>query len=108
VNLEPIDTSTTAGKARVMQLAAEGRRVAVRCVDPRSDWECGKDDRITWNWDRCEYAILAEVVGPDELWIVHTPNFRPHSEEEAKLLAANYGGKAVRYIRADLAGEGKP
>lgn len=30
MNLEPIDTSTTAGKARVMQLASEGREVVFR------------------------------------------------------------------------------
>lgn len=100
MNLEQIDTSTTAGKSRVMQLAAEGRRVAARCEDPRSDWECGKDLRITWDWDRFDYAIIAEPVGPDEVWA---------SFDKGGGVAAIYvskpmvyqGASLVRYVRAD-------
>lgn len=92
MNLEQIDTSTTAGKARVMQLAAEGRRVAVR-ISKRHSKLCGVP-RIwesfvppSWNWVKWEYAIIAEPVGPEYVWI------------------AVPGHGSVRYIRADLAGE---
>jgi hypothetical protein len=61
MNLEPIDTSTTAGKIRVMELALQGRKVVYgygdtfpwsECVDPEWDWSI-------WN-----YAIIrADLAG---------------------------------------------
>lgn len=108
MNLEPIDTTTTAGKAEVMWLAAEGRRVAYRNAKSRNAiWhEAGEDPM--WNWYGREYAIIAEPVGPDEVWmVINTKNIGhgPYpSEELARDRAQSHGGDAVRYIRADLAG----
>lgn len=72
MNLEQIDTSTTAGKARVMQLAAEGRRVAAFFpTQPTAKW--GEVDDPVWDWHRTQYAIIAEPVGPEEVWIPRAP-----------------------------------
>lgn len=62
MNLEPIDTSTTAGKAEVMRLAAEGLRVAAIPrrfgIDAFEDFDCG------WNWQLYDYAIIrADLAG---------------------------------------------
>lgn len=106
MNLEQIDTSTTAGKAEVMRLAAEGRKVAV--AGSGFEW-AGKERAITWNWERCDYAIISEPVGPDELWCVigeaggYSPSYDSRVKAEARAL--DPAGIAVRYIRADLAGE---
>lgn len=107
MNLEQIDTSTTAGKARVMQLAAEGRRVAY-AVKGSMMWMPIEGENV-WNWYACKYAIIAEPVGPEEVWIVH------HKEGDQSLMSGKLaadewvsndsGDKVVRYIRADLAGE---
>ena len=115
MNLEQIDTSTTAGKAEVMRLAAEGRRVAYRLSESQSRvtgipriWEPALAPR--WNWATRDYAIIAEPVGPEEVWAV--VNGRRGlvdayvSEQEAGA-AVNRGQEKVKYIRADLAGEGK-
>lgn len=95
MNLEPIDTSTTAGKARVMQLAAEGRKVASRAFQ-NNDWF--ENPAPSWNWQAVDYAIIAEPVGPDEVWVevcdrgfAHTVNASPVSGK---------GYVAVRYVRA--------
>ncbi len=110
MNLEQIDTSTTAGKARVMQLAAEGRRVVYLNAWTGSWVEC-RADPVTWNWESMEYAIIAEPVGSDELWVVlheegdHSlMNNRDHAEQWA---STHKDDKLVRYIRADLAREVK-
>lgn len=66
MNLEQIDTSTTAGKAEVMRLAAEGRRVVWRFKGGRK-WIPG--DAGNWNWPECDFAIITEPVGPGEVWI---------------------------------------
>ncbi|QHJ82139.1 MAG: hypothetical protein [Caudoviricetes sp.] len=107
MNLEQIDTSTAAGKAEVMRLAAEGRRVAYR--DSTHEWE--EKAAPAWNWVVGEYAIISEPVGPEEVWIVHH-NDGDQSLMSGKLAAykwvsKNSWDKAVRYIRADLAGEWK-
>lgn len=65
MKLENIDTLTTAGKARVMQLAAEGRKVVWR-ENGDAQWRTGG---VEWNWGSVDYAIIAEPVGPDEVWI---------------------------------------
>lgn len=107
MNLEPIDTSTTAGKAEVMRLAAEGRRVvAFLPTQPTAKW--GEVDDPVWDWHRTKYAIIAEPVGMDEIWVVAglaDGNFSKRAAEE--LAAEHPGTEVVRYIRADLAGEGK-
>lgn len=96
MNLEQIDTSTTAGKARVMQLAAEGRKIAKK-ADNDSVWiDCPEP---VWNWPHVDYAIIGEPVGPDEVWVevcdrgfAHTVNASPVSGK---------GYVAVRYVRAE-------
>lgn len=104
MNLEQIDTSTTAGKAEVMRLAAEGRRVAFRCGAPARWYESLNS---AWDWFTYDYAIIAEPVGPEELFAVV---FTTHTgvwveQHEAGKIVAERGGTLVRYIRADLAGE---
>lgn len=108
MNLEQIDTSTTAGKAEIMRLAAEGRRVAYL-----SGWNgkwvaCGSDP-VTWNWESMEYAIIAEPVGPEEVWVVHhkdgDQSLMSGKKEAYEWVSNDIGDKAVRYIRADLSGE---
>ncbi|MBO1748916.1 hypothetical protein [Stenotrophomonas indicatrix] len=66
MNLEQIDTSTTAGKAEVMRLAAEGRKLASRSLLPGYSWaQCPFP---VWDWSAGDYAIIAEPVGPEEVW----------------------------------------
>lgn len=102
MNLEQIDTSTTAGKARVMQLAAEGRRVAYR--DSTHDWE--EKAAPVWNWVVGEYAIISEPVGPDEVWItVRGCDGMAMSRVHFHAPIPGPGCEHVRYVRADLAGE---
>ncbi|WP_141057060.1 hypothetical protein [Stenotrophomonas rhizophila] len=108
MNLEQIDTSTTAGKARVMQLAAEGRRVAYSNAG-HHEWALARDPR--WDWRTRDYAIIAEPVGPDEVWVNVTPSFKLGRAEYlygscATAAADAYTSEVrqVRYIRADLAG----
>lgn len=117
MNLEQIDTSTTAGKAEVMRLAAEGRRVAMRS---RGGWNfpgssalypwVGTDAiYVSWNWKECDYAIIAEPVGPEEMWftvINGCTDAGPYTYEcTAVDRAQKCGGQPVKYVRADLAGE---
>lgn len=104
MNLEQIDTSTTAGKARVMQLAAEGRRVAQRYLG-ESQYEDISEPK--WDWVLMDYAIIAEPVGPEELFaVVFTTHTGVWVEQgEAGKIASERGGQVVKYIRADLAGE---
>lgn len=103
MNLEQIDTSTTAGKARVMQLAADGRKVATTNLS--GEWqECSLPE---WAWDSYDYAIIAEAVGPEEVWGLI------HADGSVLALSSNRLEAAerqslVRYRRADLAGEVKP
>lgn len=107
MNLEQIDTSTTAGKAEVMRLAAEGRRVAYSNTG-HHEWALAQSP--VWDWRTRDYAIISEPVGPEEVWAV--VNGRRGlvdayvSEQEAGA-AVNRGQEKVKYIRADLAGEGK-
>lgn len=103
MNLEPIDTSTTAGKAEVMRLAAEGRRVA---DNAGGAWTPIKHP--CWNWEEYSYAIIAEPVGPEEVWLVVREGTTFNSKHDAERLAAAKGGEVVLYRRADLAGEVKP
>jgi len=104
MNLEQIDTSTTAGKAEVMRLAAEGRRVAYSNAG-HHEWAVAVDPR--WDWRTRDYAIIAEPVGPEELFaVVFTTHTGVWVEQgEAGKIASERGGQVVKYIRADLAGE---
>jgi hypothetical protein len=108
MNLEQIDTSNTAGKRRVMELAEQGRRVAAARRGGQKIF--GYVSSPNWNWEVCDFAIIAEPVGPEEVWAV--VNGRRGlvdayvSEQEAGA-AVNRGQEKVKYIRADLAGEGK-
>lgn len=121
MNLEQIDTSTTAGKARVMQLAAEGRKVAIRSqpgAHPMNSdvnlypWVYSAGIHPSWNWSQCEYAIVAEPVGPEEVWVVVAGDHLaagPFKDEQTAIDCSesfrNISNQVVRYIRADLAGE---
>ncbi|WP_372483785.1 hypothetical protein AB9H29_12100 [Stenotrophomonas sepilia] len=104
MNLEPIDTSTTAGKAEVMRLAAEGRRVAFRRGASERWYE---SEHSVWNWSTYEYAIISEPVGPEEVWAkVDVGSFYVGTTKGVvESWVKHHGGAAVRYIRADLAGE---
>ena len=75
MNLEQIDTSTTAGKAEVMRLAAEGRRVVYReHVVGRSQWrDHGTFKDPDWDWLHIDYAIIAALT-PPEGYVVATRN----------------------------------
>lgn len=100
MNLEQIDTSTTAGKADVMLLAAEGRRVAYRSGN--KPWV--ENGNPAWNWAVGEYAIIAEPVGPEEVWGLVHDDGSVLALSSSRLEAAECQS-LVRYIRADLAGE---
>jgi len=107
MNLEQIDTSTTAGKAEVMRLAAEGRRVALRGRGSGLPWDkMDLGDEALWNWGGTDYAIIAESAGPDEMWVTfgHGGFVIATHAERPPLLAQN-GPDAkcttVRYVRAD-------
>ncbi|MFV7455429.1 hypothetical protein ACNPMX_11650 [Stenotrophomonas maltophilia] len=105
MNLEQIDTSTTAGKAEVMRLAAEGRRVASRI---RGEIQFLRADKPLWDWVVVEYAIISEPVGPEEVWIsVRASDGCAMSRAIFNKPLDGEGVSHVRYIRADLAGEGK-
>jgi hypothetical protein len=100
MNLEPIDTSTTAGKARVMRLAAEGRNIAERSM-PVGEWSATSVP--LWDWRKYEYAIIAEPVGPEEVWaLVHRDG--SVLDIATDMLLADEDQYLVRYRRADLAG----
>lgn len=103
MNLEQIETSTTAGKAEVMRLAAEGRGVCERMNNPSSKWSATSFP--TWDWRNCDYAIISEPVGPEEAWLIIDHSIAALTEESAKSYAEAHGLHVVRYIRADLAWE---
>lgn len=107
MNLEQIDTSTTAGKAEVMRLAAEGRRVAVKGKGPYDPQGWVVCHREIWDWLRADYAIIAEPVGPEEVWVNEFNGTFYASPDREIADRFSSTGTAVRYIRADLAGEGK-
>ncbi len=107
MSLEQIDTSTTAGKAYVMQLAADGRRVAYTTLG-RREWQFARNPK--WNWMERDYDIISEPVGPEEVWVTISPGGEAIATHRSApgWLPSNSRGQvatAVRYIRADLAGE---
>lgn len=106
MELEKIDTSTTAGKAEVMRLASEGRQVVYR----RKGKDCPRGWVVTgspaWNWDWYLYAIPATPVGPDVVFVVFERGVVTafNTSYGASEYMALYGGSKVEYRRADLAG----
>lgn len=110
MNLEQIDTSTTAGKAEVMRLATEGRGIVERTI-PVGKWSATSFP--LWDWRSHDYAIIAEPVGPGEVWCVYANGLfsaGPYGDEqlaEDRAAEFTHRSQVVRYIRADLAGEGK-
>ncbi len=111
MNLEQIDTSTTAGKRRVMELAEQGRKIVyrVRPADSHAWDDHAKWGEPDWDWLHIDYAIISEPVGPEEVWatvINGCVDAGPYTFElNAVRRAQDYGGEVVKYIRADLAGE---
>lgn len=104
MNLEQIDTSTTAGKAEVMRLAAEGRKVASRPIGILRAWAIEKGD--AGDWTNRRYAIIAEPVGPEEVYMAVSGDDQVKAVVGTKEGKKEWGGfPVVRYIRADLAGE---
>jgi hypothetical protein len=103
MNLEQIDTSTTAGKAKVMRLAAEGRIVASRSIVSGSEFL--PVPAPLWDWVGRDYAIVADPVLPDEMWLVVDDKIHAHTEASARSYAEAHGLQVVCYIRADLAGK---
>ena len=63
MNLEQIDTSTTAGKIRVMELAEQGRNVAAARRGGQKVF--GHVSRPNWNWEVCDFAIIAALTPPE-------------------------------------------
>lgn len=107
MNLEQIDTSTTAGKAEVMRLAAEGRKVAIGPF--RSTPMAELKNEPSWDWTANTYGIIAEPVGMEEVWVVVGLADGQFSKQGADELAAEHPGtEVVRYIRADLAENREP
>lgn len=94
MKLEHIDTSTTAGKAEVMRLAADGRMVATKHIYEGCLWSVvDSHDQPLWNWGNNDYAIISEPVGPDEVWV---------QQRDGALWAYPEDREgSVRYVRAD-------
>lgn len=101
MNLEPIDTSTTAGKAEVMQLAAEGRQLLVRPAKTSDSWEPIHECAAEWGWRECEYAIQTEPVGPDVVWVEFDRYGGLLNAWSTDIGSGIPERKMVRYVRAD-------
>ncbi len=98
MKLEQIDTSTVAGKAEVMRLAAEGRKVA--SGDRGAPFDAfGFNRNPQWNWIAADYAIIAEPVGPDEVWVsIHSNGVFAAVHMVRPMV--HQGDSLVRYVRA--------
>lgn len=91
MKLEQIDTSTTAGKAEVMRLAAEGRKVVAKSRSVSEDYQPAFAP--VWDWSGGDYAIISEPVGPEEVWV---------QQRDGALWAYPEDREgSVRYVRAD-------
>lgn len=106
MNLEQIDTSTTAGKARVMKLASEGRKCFSKFKGADYVIDVIDSQSHEFDWPNFDYVVAAEPVGPDEVWgmvLKKDPN-RVHCHTDKDLVeswAGDEGGTVVRYVRAD-------
>lgn len=109
MNLEQIDTSTTAGKAEVMRLAAEGRKCFSKFK--KADYVIDIIDSQTheFDWSSFDYVVTVKSELPDEVWVSRFCGkiYAADSRDSAERFACDTGCSPVRYIRADLAGEGK-
>lgn len=112
MKLEPIDTSTTAGKAEVMRLAAEGRKVAFRYKNEQEVTDtifhmASAQYPPVWDWRQCDYAIISEPVGPDEVWVVVGESIQAsvfktaHDAHAYWVRHVGTGGGVIKYQRAD-------
>lgn len=104
MKLEQIDTSTDEGKLEVMRkVIAEGRKRAYAGRPMPRHYAQVTAGLMDWNWDDCDYQIIAEPVGPDEVWVlVSGPSDGDFmTEESCKREADRRGIHAVRYVRAD-------
>lgn len=107
MKLEQIDTSTTAGKAEVMRLAATGRAVAEASMQSGVLNSFYSKFSATsfpiWDWKNHNYAIIAEPVGPDEVWVVFERGAKVTFMDWARANshAERYEGTVVRYLRAE-------
>lgn len=105
MKIEQIDTSTTAGKAEVMRLAAEGRKVAnLTLTQPIDGW--APVAKPSWNWADVDYGIIVEPAGPAEMWVTFGHGgfvLATHAERPPALPqeATNANATTVRYVRAD-------
>lgn len=98
MKLYQIDTSTTAGKAEVMRLAAEGRKVAQRTF-PNEAWI--EQRSPAWAWPTVDYAIIAEPLGPDEVWVTVSEGDPIDVYKDETTAACSTSWEVVRYVRAD-------
>ncbi|WP_423156457.1 hypothetical protein [Stenotrophomonas maltophilia] len=103
INLKQIDTSTTAGKLRVMELACKGRQVAAARRGRHQIFEVVTAPN--WNWEVCDFAIIAEPVGPEEVFVTVCEGDPVDVYKSETTAACSHSWEIVRYVRADLAGE---
>lgn len=105
MKLEQIDTSTDEGKLEVMRkVILDGRKVAHLTLTEPTDGFVPVS-KPSWNWAEVDYAIIAEPVGPDEVWglVLRNGHGRVHCHTDKDLVeswASGEGGTVVRYRRA--------
>lgn len=108
MNLEQIDTSTTAGKAEVMRLAAEGATVfrKVGAIPSRSWESCANPD---WNWSHYDYAVEIGSTEKErfEAWARPRHFSVDMKDGRYEYAATRFAWGVWADARADLAGEGK-
>jgi hypothetical protein len=59
------------------------------------------DDEPAWDWPENNYAIIAQPVGPDEIWVVVGADMELFYEDGAKGYADQIGGTVARYRRVE-------
>jgi hypothetical protein len=93
MKLEPIDTSTTAGKRQVMDAWDNNRPVALQRYKEGEYQLLPTDCEPAWDWPENNYGIVVEQYGPDEVWI---------QQRDGALWAYPEDREgSVRYVRAD-------
>lgn len=111
MNLEQIDTSTTAGKIHRLLCAIRGHAGIGsngRCKKCRSEVDCLPRE---WRKSTMEQSMRSQSDGLKEVWVVYKgdiPCMGPFGDEQLAIDRAQDAGAAynlVKYIRADLAGE---
>lgn len=112
MNLEQIDTSTTAGKA-IEWLSRDDAQLALFQAIRDIKFGLPTDDKLILEnlrnaglWIARYEPEPAPPVGPGEAWLVARGGLIDNvSRESAEDFRSKVGGEIVRYIRADLAGE---